>query len=72
MNDEYSQGVGTTVRPTFSWNFHDCKIAIWKDTQASNLLPKFIFITTLKKASNLEQKIFLMLLKTNIPLEHLT
>ena len=32
-------------------------MAVWKDTQAPNLLPKFIFYT-LKTAFNFEQKIF--------------
>ena len=37
------------LRPKCSWNFQDCKIAVWKDTQTPNLLPKFVF-TTLKIA----------------------
>ena len=51
------KGSTATVRPRFSWNFQDCKIAVWKDTQAPNLLPKFIF-TTLKMAFNFKQKTF--------------
>ena len=28
----------TTVRHRFSWNFQNCKVTVWKDTQAPNLL----------------------------------
>jgi len=51
------KGSTSTVRPRFSRDILDSKIAMWKDTQASNLLRECIF-ATLKIASNLEQKIF--------------
>jgi len=51
------RGSTTTVRPKFTWNFKDCKIAVWKDIRAPNLLLKFIF-TALKIAWNFEQKYF--------------
>jgi len=35
----------TTVRSRFSWNLQDSKVALWKDTQAPNLLAEFIFTT---------------------------
>jgi len=47
----------TTVRPRFSRNFQDCKIVAWNDTQAPNVLPKFI-CTILKIAFNFEPKYF--------------
>jgi len=49
FNAKTNNGSTATVPvcPRFSWNFQDRKIAVWKDTQAQNLLPKFNF-TTLK------------------------
>jgi len=47
----------TAVRPEFSLNFQDCKVEVWRDTQATNLLPKFI-LTTLKIAVSLEHFLF--------------
>jgi len=47
----------TTVRPRFSWNFQNCEKAVWKDTQAPHLLPKFIFLA-LKNSVQFLPKIF--------------
>ena len=43
--------------PRLFGNFQDFKIALWKDTQAQNLLPKFI-LTTLKIKLKILQKLF--------------
>jgi len=45
--------------------FSELQIAVWKDTQAPNLLPKLIF-TTLKIAFSFDQSIFLYNLKPMI------
>ena len=50
------KGSTTTVHPRFTLNFPDCKIAVWKNTQDSKLLPKLIF--TALKRSILNKKYF--------------
>jgi len=52
-----NKGKTTTVRPRFSLNFQNFRTAVWKDTQARNLLPKFI-IATLKIAFKSSEKSF--------------
>ena len=50
-----NKGSTLTCRLRFSSNFQDGKIVVWKDTQAENLLPEYIF-SALKAQLKIEQK----------------